>query len=404
MAIDRTTTGALLVLALGACASEPIDRETELASLGESLFHDTNLSANRTQSCATCHDPERAFTDGRTDNGRVRAVSLGDDGASLGDRNAPTATYAAFITPTALTDGTRRRFNRHEGNRLYEGPLGGLFHDGRAVGLEGQAAGPPLNPIEMGMPSRDAVVARLLGDPGYEGSFRSLFGDAVFDDPSAAYDAMTEAIAAFERTETFAPFDSKYDRILAGDEQFSFMELTGRSLFFSEFTNCSICHQLHGSSDPSNRTRETFSGYEFHNIGVPVNTEIRALNGTTEADLGLASNAAYDAPEHRGRFRVPTLRNVAVTGPYMHNGVFRSLRTTIVFYLHFIDPEGHPNNPETGEPWREAEVPETFAMDLLRVGRPLSELEIDSLVCFLQTLTDRRYEPLLSDTSASCAD
>jgi cytochrome c peroxidase len=402
----RFVPGAALLgasIALVACQGSVGPAEVD--ALGEALFHDPNLSANRTQSCAGCHDAEHAFIDARVGaDGEVRPVSLGDDAASFGDRNAPTASYAAFIVPGALTEGTRVRHNRHDNHRVYEGPLGGLFHDGRADGLEGQASGPPLSPIEMGMESPSAVVERLLEVPYYDETFRHWLGDDVFEDPDVAYGAMTDAIAAYERTDVFAPFDAKYDRVLRGEDTFSFMELTGRALFFSEFTNCAICHQLHDSSDPVNRSRETFSGYEFHNVGVPVNEEARALSGVTEADLGLAGVPGFDAPENRGRFRTPTLRNVAVTGPYMHNGVFRSLRTSVVFYLHFIDPEGHPNNPETGEPWRQPEVPETVARDLLRVGRPLTELEIDSLVCFLRTLTDERYEALVDGEGIRCED
>lgn len=406
----RALVAAALLYVSAACGSDsdPGTAKPALSTveaLGDALFHDTNLSLGRTQACSTCHDPERAFVDSRLDEqGLVSAVSLGDDGSSLGDRNAPTAAYAAFTTPSALQNGTRGRHNKQNAHRTYEGPLGGLFLDGRADGLAGQAAGPPLNPLEMGMPDEAAVVARLEENEQYVAAFRFHYGDDVLGDSEAAYRAMADAIAAYERTDTFAPFDSKYDRWLRGDATFTFKELTGKSLFFSEFTNCGICHQLHGNGDPVRRLEETFSGYEFHNIGVPENAAVRAKNGVTGPDPGLAGSPEYDAPEHRGKFKVPTLRNIAVTGPYMHNGVFRELRTTVLFYQQFIDPAAHPNNPETGEPWREPEVPETVSTELLRVGRGLTELEIDSLVCFLRTLTDQRYEHLIEERGVSCDD
>jgi cytochrome c peroxidase len=396
-----------MVAACGSSGSDDGAANTpSLAELGEELFHDPILSKNQTQACATCHDPERAFVDPRLDEtGRIAAVSLGDDGVSLGDRNAPTAAYAAF-TPEFQLDGTRRRFNKQNNHRTYEGPLGGMFLDGREPDLAGQAGGPPLNPLEMGMPDQLSVVTRLQEDPRYAAAFRAQFGADVFDDPAVAYRSMTEAIAAFERTDVFAPFDSKYDRWLRAEADFSFKEITGQSLFFSEFTNCGICHQLHSNGDPVNMRRETFSGYEYHNIGVPVNSDVRAANGVTTPDPGLASNpavASNDRAAARGKFKVPTLRNVAVTEPYMHNGIFRDLRTTVEFYMHFINPDDHPTNPETGERWRDPEVPETVATDLLRVGDPdLTDYEIESLVCFMRTLTDQRYEPLIEDKGIDC--
>lgn len=402
-ALSILLAGAALPLAFACGEDAPTTTGPTLAELGEELFHDVNLSFNRTQSCATCHDPAHAFIDPRPgDDGRIRAVSLGDDGVSLGDRNAPTASYAAFAPD--FHEGTRARFNKQNNHRTYEGWLGGMFHDGREADLEGQAGGPPLNPIEMGMPDRQSVVERLAENERYVDAFRSLFGNDMFQDVDATYRAMTEAIAAFERTEIFAPFDSKYDRSLRGEVTLSFKELTGKSLFFSEFANCGICHQLHNNGDPINKFQETFTGYEYHNIGVPVNEAVRAQTGVTELDLGLYLNPAVTDPAERGKFRTPTLRNVAVTEPYMHNGVFRDLRTTVEFYAHFIDPEARPNNPETGLPWREAEVPETVETELLEVGDPLTDDDIDALVCFLRTLTDQRYEPLMGADEWGCAD
>ncbi len=286
-------------------------------ALGEALYFDTSLSKNRTMACATCHMPDFAFTDAR-ETSVGRAVSLGDDGASLGDRNAPTAAYARF-SPA---------FHKTEEGKY----VGGQFLDGRRSDLEGQAGDPPLNPIEMGMPDKASVIARLKENPDYVTAFPKLFGDDVLDDTDAAYRAMTQAIAAFERTDQFAPFDSKYDRYLRGEAKLTDQEELGRVLFFSQqFTNCNMCHQLqaHGGMP-----EETFTNYQFHNIGVPRNDAVRAANGsaTDRVDNGLLENPAVDDPAEAGRFKVPTLRNVAVTGPYMHNGVFKDLRTVVLFY------------------------------------------------------------------------
>jgi len=109
----------------------------------------------------------------------------------------------------------------------------------------------------------------------------------------------------------------------------------GKSLFFSQqFTNCATCHQL----KPNGSARETFTSYEYHNIGVPTNVADRVMHGLDPdfKDEGLAANPAVTAQGMQGKFKVPTLRNVAVTGPYMHNGVFKDLKTVIEFYDHFL--------------------------------------------------------------------
>lgn len=345
---------------------------------GEALFFDVNLSANRTQACASCHQPEAGFVDAR-ETVAGQAVSLGDDGVSLGDRNAPTATYAALVPAFGKgADGQWR---------------GGLFHDGRAAGLADQAGGPPLNPIEMGMPDQAAVVARLWEDPRYAATLQAA-GIAP-GDVAAGYGAMTGAIAAFEAGPAFSSFDSKYDRWLRGEVELSDEEELGRVLFFSnQFTNCRQCHQLR--ADPL-AADETFSNHSYHNIGVPVNPGVRAVNGVKAPDLGLAQNPVVAGdPGQAGKFRVPTLRNVAVTGPYMHNGVFADLRTVVLFYDKYNSKApGRQVNPETGQPWGAPEVPRNLSLTELESGPALKEARVDALVAFLKTLTDARYEPLL---------
>lgn len=351
-----------------------------LEALGEALFHDPNLSANRSQSCASCHDPDYAFTDPR--RFADGAFSLGDDGQSLGDRSAPTASYAAFTPP----------FHQREDGAW----VGGMFWDGRAAGLAEQAAGPPLNPIEMGLKDEAEAVARLAENPDYVAGFDAHFGAGVLDDPQAGYRAMTEAIATFERSPVFAPFDSRYDRFLRGELELTKEEELGRLLFFSEqFTNCNQCHQLRRSAiDP----KETFTDYSYHNIGVPENILGRAENGVPPGtiDEGLFANPAVSDPAARGKFKTPTLRNVAVTGPYMHNGVFQDLRTVVVFYNRYNSrSDAAQINPETGQPWGEIPLAETLSTKELTHGPALDDRRIDALVAFLKALTDQRYEVYL---------
>jgi cytochrome c peroxidase len=229
-----------------------------------------------------------------------------------------------------------------------------------------------------------------------------LFADDLFADPDAAYDAMTRAIAAFERTPEFAPFDSKYDRSLAGEYTLTDQEELGRVLFFSQqFTNCNICHQLKprpGMAD------ETVSNYEYHNIGTPANTALREINGKEAGfvDHGLLDNTGIDDPKQGGRFKVPTLRNVAVTGPYMHNGVFEDLRTVVLFYNKYNSRSAKRQiNPETGQNWRAPEVGVNISEKELKTGPALDDRRIDALVAFMKTLTDQRYEHLLESRQAA---
>lgn len=383
----------LLCCPLALQAAEPAAdalRQTRLEDLGRSLFFDVNLSNDRTQSCATCHDPARAFTDWR-DNGVASAASLGGDMHSLGDRNTPTATYASQIPPFTL-----------DASGDY---VGGLFWDGRANDLEEQAAGPPFNPVEMGMQDKDAVLLRLQESPVYAHAFAQLFGESVLTDADAALAAVSVSLAAFERTELFAPFDSKYDRYLRGEYTPTEAETLGMTLFFSnQFANCNKCHQLKVFPESE---LETFTNYKYRNIGVPANLQLRAANGLGPAyvDRGLLDNPAVEDPAQAGRFRVPTLRNVALTAPYMHNGVFSDLRTVVLFYNKYLARGSRvQTNPETGSPWGQPEVPENLALTELESGRALDARSIDALVAFMKMLTDKRYEALLEFSAPQASE
>lgn len=348
------------------------------AKLGEMLFFDTSLSKNRTQSCATCHNPQHGFADNR-DNGIGGMVSLGDDGKSLGDRNAPTASYAVF-SPHFGADPKTKKIK------------GGQFLDGRESDLKGQAGGPPLNPIEMGMASKSDVVSRLKENPIYVKTFEKLYGKGVLNNPDKGYDAMSRAIAAFESMSTFSPFDSKYDRYLKGQYTLTPQEELGKSLFFSNNnTNCATCHQLKGED----RTGETFSNYEYHNIGVPSNPTLfeRGIVKTGFVDTGLAKNPKASEKANEGKFKVPTLRNIAVTAPYMHNGVFKDLRTVVMFYDKFNNPT-RKLNPESGREWGAAEIEHSISTKELK-AKKLSDEKVNALVAFMKLLTDKKYEHLI---------
>jgi len=345
-----------------------------LATLGRALFFDTRLSARGTQSCATCHDPAHAFADAR-DNGVAGAVSLGDDGVSLGTRNAPSIAYAATVPPFGVdADGEAR---------------GGLFLDGRAATLATQAAAPLVDPREMALADHGAVLERVRENAWYVDELERHFGAGVLADERDGMAAVTAAIAAFEQGPPFLAYDSRYDRFLAGEIALTIEEELGRRLFFSDLTNCMQCHLLEANRV---QARETFTDHRYHNIGVPANP---ALADATD-DPGLGANPAVDATTAMGRFRTPTLRNVAVTAPYMHNGVFAELATALKFYNQYLVDNAEVRiNPETGRSWGTRPFPHTIEQALLGRGQPLDDTRVRHLVAFLRALTDRRYERLL---------
>lgn len=357
---------------VGLSASDSLSKE----QLGQILFFDKNLSNNRTQACATCHNPDSGFTDNR-DNSVSKMASMGDDNKSIGDREAPTASYAKF-SPNFHFDEKKQKF------------VGGQFWDGRASTLEDQAGGPPLNPAEMGMANKKEVINRIKENELYVNSFKTIFGNDILENDEKAYGALTQVIASFERTDEFSPFDSKYDRYLKGEYDLTPLEDLGKSIFFSNNNNsCASCHVLKGED----KEGETFTNYEFHNIGTPENKTLRAKNGVKDLDKGLLNNPAVKDESQRGKYKVPTLRNVAVTAPYMHNGVFSDLKTVIEFYDKYNNKE-RTINPETKKVWDEPEVKDNISVKELK-AKELSDRKVEAIVAFLKLLTDKKYENLL---------
>jgi cytochrome c peroxidase len=392
--VSRRIVPRLAILILF-CQCTAWGATNELLELGRRLFFDPTLSEPPGQSCATCHDPLRAFSDSyigpgvsgtsrsaRTLNGALTAGALspGADGTSLIDRNTPSLTYVGTIPPFMKIEG------------LYSG---GLFLDGRSRNLTDQVRQPLLNPREMGQPDAAAISRKVLANEGYRRSLTRQFGRGVLDDDSELLDAISLAIAAFERSDEFSSFDSKYDRYLTGEYTMTREEALGRELFFSDLVNCVQCHV----NEPGKVAgRETFTNHRFHNIGVPINSRARLANGLgmDHRDPGLLANPQVSDARAAGKFRVPTLRNVAVTPPYMHNGVFNDLHTAVLFYGRYtLSNRPSQIDPETQQPWRDPEIPETIDLEILEGGQPIDSQRASALVAFLKTLTDKRYEHLL---------
>ena len=319
--------------------SSPGTTLSAAAELGRKIFSDTTLSVSGQQSCATCHVAQFAFASDPTPTGPDHGspVPLGGPGMDEpGFRNTPSLLYASYI-PAFSFDAS--------GN-----PHGGFFRDGRAGTLAEQAALPFITPFEMANADAAAVIARLQTRP-YLADFVALYGEAVLADPATALKDMGAALAAFETEDPqFHPFSSKYDAFIGGKAQLSAQELRGLAAFNDPSRgNCAACHP---STSGDGVTPPLFTDFSYDNLGVPRNTGIPAnsdtaapaytpVNGSDGVhpyyDLGI-SGPFRDSPGLNlfglcGRFKVPTLRNIAVTAPYFHNGQFATLADALGFYV-----------------------------------------------------------------------
>ena len=343
-----------------------------LEALGKKLFFDANLSSGSNQSCATCHDPDNGFADPRVS---VSApVSEGSVGGTFGDRNAPTAAYASFAPSFGVVDGQDQT---PETNSKYQG---GQFLDGRAFDLVEQAKGPFLNPLEMNNASAQEVVAKVQ-NADYSADFVALFGANAFADVDTAYTNIATAIAAFESSGEVNPFSSKFDAFLNGQYTMTASEQRGFDLFRDADTaKCANCHTVGDTPEES-----LFTNFRYYNIGTPANLQNPAyIADNSFVDRGLGASSEIDSGDQAseaGKFKVPTLRNVELTAPYMHNGVYATLEETVLHYdiqvaNLFITPEVNDANIA-------AELNAgTF------VGLGLSDQDRADLVNFMLTLTD----------------
>ncbi|RDH83141.1 MAG: methylamine utilization protein MauG [endosymbiont of Galathealinum brachiosum] len=353
--------------------------------LGSALYQDTNLSLNKNQSCASCHslgtvktfngktvaagfvDPENVATGSATSRGSVAG--------KFGGLNSPSAGYAAF-SPSFHFDETEGLW------------VGGQFWNGRSATLEDQAKGPFLNPLEMAMPSRWAVISEIKNNKRYMNAFQKVYGFDLKDVPSNplaasddsapqavfdAYDLVASAIANFERSRKFNAFDSKFDFVTAGATTFSDQEARGMALFAGK-AQCSLCHVMDPATGPDgNVYPAVFTDFTYDNIGVPRN---HSIAGNPGPDNGLAATTG-DAGD-AGKHKVMSLRNIAVTAPYAHNSYFATLEEIVHFYN---------TRDVASEGWANAEVPVNVNNgELGNLG--LTDAEEADVVAFLKTLTD----------------
>jgi cytochrome c peroxidase len=332
----------------------------EKIALGEKLFNDKRFSTTGEISCATCHDAKKAFTDSPL------KVSEGINKLT-GTRNAPTVINAIFFET--------------------------MFWDGRSPDLEDQALHPFVNPVEMGLKDHQPILDIIKSDADYTDAFKTVFGKSGDD---VTMREVTMAIAAFERT--IVSGDSPFDRYNYGGEVNALTEQQkkGFDLFINE-GRCVSCHVIE-------QTQALFTDNRFHNIGVGINdiqeevpalageyikanlsveeVDVKVLTDKRSSELGrFALTTGFD---DLGSFKTPTLRNIAVTAPYMHDGSLATLRDVVVHYNNGgVTVEGNPVN------------------DFLSGGiRPLNltDEEIDALVAFMEALTSPEFAPLTQET------
>jgi cytochrome c peroxidase len=324
----------------------PVTLRPARVALGQKLFFEPRLSGDGTVACATCHDPARAFTDGRP-------VSIGIHGRA-GQRNAPTVLNALY--------------NKHQ------------FWDGRVTTLEQQAALPITNPFEMGSTSVGEAVSRIASDKDYQTRFTEAFGRDVNEQD------LLSAIAAYEQTLT--SFDSPFDHFIAGEVN-AIGEAAERGWeLFNSKARCFLCHALADNQ----RDATLFIDNDFHNIGIGIlRHRVGPLAQQAERELAqgqlpdIDSAAIASELSVLGRFLVtkeqsdiasfktPGLRNLLVTGPYFHDG---SMETLWDVMDHYNKGDG------ITDPWLDKDI-QPLA---------LTEPEIDDVVAFLATLTSPQYK------------
>src|SRR5918996_1152597 len=318
----------------------------EKIALGQKLFFDGRLSADGSVACASCHNPERAFTDGKQ-------TSVGIHG-QVGQRNAPTVLNALY--------------NKAQ------------FWDGRAKTLEDQAALPIINRIEMGQPNLNAAVTRLAAIHDYQEAFKQVFGRAINGRD------LVRAIASYERT--LVSFNSPFDRFIAGDKNSIDAAAQRGWELFNTRARCNKCHAL----TETKRDATLFTDNDFHNIGIGIiRHNVAALARQAEQLVESGNAAAIDRAALQtdmsalGRFLVtkkdadtasfktPGLRNLLMTGPYFHDG---SQETLWDVMDHYNKGDGIKN------PWLDEDM-QPLA---------LTEKDIDDVVGFLASLTSDDYK------------
>ena len=390
-----------------------------MAQVGRKLFFEPSLSASGQQSCASCHDPAHAFAPAN-----ALAVQIGGArGDQQGLRAVPKLTYlgatpgfsigldedAGLEQHPVLTPSGAPRLARIAaatpksagGAATAMVPQGGLFWDGRADTLQGQALAPLLNPLEMGNASAQDIVAKLR-KLDVVPQLKQLVGPNVETDDHLLLSEALFAIGRYQAEEkAFAPYDSKYDQYLQGKAKLSETELRGLKLYEdTKKGNCAACHPDRPGADGR---PPLFTDYQFEALGVPRNAEIRANADPRYFDLGICGPEREDAYAKQagncGLFKTPSLRNVAMRQAFFHNGVYHQLDEVLRFYAERdLHPEKFYPRRADGKVDVYNDLPPRYRANLDTVDAPfdrkpgetpaLDEAEQKDIIAFLGTLSD----------------
>ena len=313
-------------------ADNPITVES--VKLGETLFFDTALSADNTISCSSCHHPENAFAE-------PKPVSVGARGDKL-NRNALALVNVAY---NASFTWAHNNLDSIEKQLLIP-----LFNE---------------HPVEMGVTGNEGVILTRLEQGDYPALFKAAYGDET---PNV--NNIVKALASYVRS--LVSFNSAFDAYAYGQDDGALtpQQLEGLNLFFSERTECFHCHGGVNFTQSSKHSFQAFGVQPFHNTGL-YNED--GAGSYPVSDMGLYSVTLNK--QDMGKFRAPTLRNIALTAPYMHDGSIATLSDVIEFYAR------GGNKAETPNPYRSPFIK----------GFTLSEEEKAALVAFLQSLTDEEF-------------
>lgn len=372
--------------------------DPQLVALGRQLFHDMRLSQPQGTSCASCHDPARAFgpdlrrglRHGETSPGTARGSRAGQ----FGQRAAPSLMYARYVP---------RRYFYQDDDALVPSFFGGLMADAGSDSLAEQVSAPLLNPREMNNRSAADLLAHLRRN-GVVQMLVPRFGEKVKSDPQKLLEALGASLQAYLQSDELSPFTSKFDRFIRGQGMLDAAELRGLALFKNpDKGNCASCHAV--SETASRPERSLFTDFGYEALAAPRNKRLTENRNPRHFDHGLCQTARklqWPEPEQWcGYVRTPGLRNVAIRQSFMHNGALNSLREVMEFYntrgtdparwfgkggsFDDVAPEFHDNVNVNSPPLnRKPGSPEA-----------LTDAEMEDLVAFLRTLTDERYVALM---------
>jgi cytochrome c peroxidase len=367
-------------------APSPHATLTSREAVGRAVFFDERLSNPPGTSCASCHDPARAFAG---NHGSTVGVARGSRPDHLSRRNTPSVLYMKYVPAF--------HFALEDDDDLAPSPFGGFGWGGRASTVADFARLPLFDPDEMNNRGESDVAAKVRTAPYAKALAREFPAAST---PGESVRAISTALQAFLTSDAMTPFSSRYDAFVRGEAPLTPLEMRGLKTFKNPDKGaCDACHLVEESS--SRPSRSMFTNYGYDAVAVPRNAHIPATADARYHDLGLCerkdTTVPSSAPNWCANFRTPSLRNVAVRDRFMHNGAFTKLRDVVAFYAtRSTNPSlWYPNGAKFDD------VPAKYRGNVNISSLPynrregatpaLDDADIDAIVAFLQTLTDEPY-------------